>query len=485
MALYGGVEIPNQPDLDNVLRLDLLAVPCVREMQQYGMAIDIPHLEALTDKLSKEASELRYEICSYIPAELLDEFIEQSNMDAEDDYLPMNVESNVQMRKLLFKVLGIGAGKNLKLTKSGDISTGKKQLETHKKDHPVIRPVLKYRECSKLINTYTSKLPRLSKFHPESVLGRLCWCGLKHRADTYRAHTNIMMTRTSTGRFASAKPFNLQNIPARTKYGKETRRGFVGSPGTKIVGCDFGQLQLRIFADRANASKMIWIFENDKDPHTMTAAWSFGIDETQVSKEQRDPSKNVNFAILFRESPPSVLDQLISDSYGRNEIDVPDWLNQAWVNEFFRKWHGMYPEAEQYMKRQDYRSMRYGVVWDLFGRIRRIPEVRSAHKRIVMAGLRQAGNHPIQAPDSGMMRLVMAEVRDTLLLMLRQEGIWAWPLMTIHDELLIEVDEEYAEFAKVAMESVFENVMNDRVTGERRFRVPVGASGKVSDRWEK
>lgn len=482
MSLYGGVEIPGAPNLDNVRRLDLLPVKSVMEMQRYGMAIDIPHLEQLTEVLTKEIHELRIEICSYIPPETLDEFIQKSNMDAEDDYLPMNVESIKQMRKLLFDVLGVGRGHQLKLTKSGDISTGKRQLETHKKNHPVISKVLKYREYSKLVGTYTAKMPRIAKYHNH---GDCVVCGLRHEHPTWRVHTQIMMTRTSSGRFASGHPINLQNIPARTKYGKQTRSGFVASPGTRIVAVDFGQLQLRIFADRANAKKLIWVFDNKKDPHTMTAAWSFDIPEEKVTKEQRDPSKNVNFAILFRESPPSVLDQLISDSYGRNEIDVPDWLTQAWVDQFFAKWHGMYPEAEEYMSQQDYRAYRYGIVWDMFGRIRRIPEVKSVHRRVMAAGLRQAGNHPIQAPDSGMMRLVMAEVQDRIVEIFRKEGIWCWPLMTIHDELLLEVAEDYADMAKDQVVSIFESVMTDKQTGERKFRVPIEASGKVSGRWEK
>lgn len=481
MALYGGITLPGRPDLDNIRRLDLLPIKPVREMMRYGMAIDIEHLNALTEVLTKEANELRYEICSYIPPEKLDEFIEKSNMDADDDYLPMNVESTKQMRKLLFEVLGVGAGRELKRTKSGDISTGKKQLETHKKGNPVVARVLKYRELSKLKGTYTAKLPRIARFHNH---GECKVCGLTHEHPTWRVHTQIMATRTSTGRFASKDP-NLQNIPARTKYGKETRKGFVASPGTVMVAVDFSQLQLRIFADRAKAKKMIWVFDNHKDPHTMTAAWSFGVDEKDVTKEMRDPSKNVNFAILFRESPPSVLEQLVSDSYGRNELDVPDWLTREWVDGFFDKWHGMYPEAEEYMQLQDYRAYRYKLVWDMFGRVRRIPEVCSVHKRVCAAGLRQAGNHPVQAPDSAMMRLVMAEVQDRVVEPMRREGIWCWQLMTIHDELIVEVQEEYGELVKYQMTGIFEDVMNDRETGERLFRVPIEASGKVMSRWEK
>lgn len=481
MSLYGGVRLVDGPDLDNIRCLHLLPVPCVQAMMRYGMAIDREWLDELTSELDKEIAELRIEICSYIPPEKLDEFIERSNMDAEDDYLPMNVESNVQMRKLLFEVLGVGAGKSLKLTKSGDISTGKRQLETFKKEYPVLRPVLKYRECSKIKGTYSSKLPRIARFHPK---GYCTICEMEHQAETWRIHTEILSTRTATSRYASKNP-NLQNIPARTVYGKKTRKGFVASPGTEITSVDFSQLQLRIFADRANASKMIWIFDNDKDPHTMTAAWSFGVEEHEVTKEQRDPSKNVNFAILFKESPPSVFEQLVSDSYGRNEIEVPDWLTQEWVDGFFRKWHGMYPEALEYGDRQDYRGRRYGYVWDMFGWTRRMPEFRSEHKKVIAEGSRKAGNTPIQSPDAGMMRLAMAIVWYEIKPIFDAAGIWFWPLMTIHDELLVEHEEGYGEIVQAYMIDAFERVMTDVETGEHLLRVPIRASGKTMERWSK
>lgn len=481
MALYGGIHLATKPDLENVRRLDLLPMRSTMEMMRYGMALDIPHLEALTDTLTAEINELRYEICSYIPPEKLDEFIEKSNMDAEDDYLPMNVESTKQMRKLLFEVLGVGKTRDLKLTKTGDISTGKRQMESIKKDHPVVRPVLKYRELSKLRGTYTVKLPRIAVWHNH---GQCKVCGLTHDAPTWRVHTEIMWTRTSTSRAASKNP-NLQNIPARSKYGKETRKAFVASPGKVIVGVDFAQLQLRILADRARERKMIWIFENRKDPHTMTAAWTFEVPEKDVKKDQRDPSKNVNFALVFGETPRGLFEQLVSDSYGKNDLDVPDWLTLEWCEQFFRKWHGIYVDVEPYMQQQYYRARRYGCTWDMFGGFRRIPEVRSVHRRKIAEGLRQAGNNPIQAPDGGMMKLAMAEVQYRIVVPLRAEGIWCQPLMTIHDELLVETDEAYGGLVKDMMVSVFENVLVDRETNENLFRVPITAEGVIMTRWGK
>lgn len=481
MALYAGIELIGKPDPENIRRLDLLPIRPVMEMQQYGMAIDVEHLQVLTEVLTKEINELRYEICSEIPPEKLDEFIAKSNMDADDDYLPMNVESTKQMRKLLFEVLGVGKGKVLKLTKTGDVSTGKRQMEARKHDHPIVQKVLDYRERAKLRGTYSDKLPRIAKVHPHGD----CWCGLKHLAPTTRVHCDIMLTRAATGRPTTKNP-NLQNIPVRSEHGRSVRRGFVASPGTEMVTVDFSQLELRLLAHSGNVEKFIEFFHEGKDPHTQTAMIAFNEpDEKKIDKlTQRAPAKNVNFAIVYGETARGLYDQLVSDTYGKSGILVPDWLTLEWCEEFIHTWHGIYPEVEPYMEQQYYRARRYGHVWTAFGRVRAVPEVRSVHRRIVAAGLRQAGNMPIQGTGADMLKLAQAEVQDFVRDM-RAEGIWCWPLNEVHDELIYEVEQGYGEILLAKAEDVMSNVLVDKDTGEDLCRVPIVAEGKVMQRWEK
>jgi len=137
------------------------------------------------------------------------------------------------------------------------------------------------------------------------------------------------------------------------------------------------------------------------------------------------------------------------------------------------------------MDTQHYRARRYGIAWDMFGRTRRVPEVRSVHKHVIAAGLRQAGNHPIQAPDSAMMRLALAEVQEAIVEPWLEHGVWVWPLMTVHDEGIWEVDEAYGELFLEQALTIFEDVMIDRATGVNQLRVKIKAEGKVMMRWEK
>lgn len=484
MRLFGGITIPGAPDLENVSKLDTLPIPLIRRMHRYGIAIDTEYFRMLTADLRREMDDLRRDICCEIPPDKLDMFIGMSNQ--VDDWSPINVESGEQLAKLMFDVLGVGIGRQLKLTKGGKrISTGKKQLELLKNDHPVIPMILNYRERSKMVNTYTDKLPRIAILHPKSKCCPVC--ELPHVEATRRIHTTFTTTRTDTGRLASKEP-NLQNIPARTEIGRRVRAGFIASPGTRLIGRDFGQIELRLLAHAAVEHALIDIFRKKQDPHTITAMRAFHKTKEEVEKGQgkllyRAPCKNVNFGIVYGLSAPGLYD-LMAVTYATAGLPMPDWLTQDWCDRFIRDWFALYPEVKAYMELQYYRARRYGIVWDMFGRIRRVPEVRSVHSWIRAAGLRQAGNMPIQSDSAGLMKLSMGELEERVIVMLEM-GYWVWPLLSIHDELIVEGGEDEAEEISAVMGGVMEEVLVDRDSGKNMLRVPVTSDGKVMERWVK
>lgn len=487
MALYGGITLPGKPDLANIERLDLLPQRAIAEMMHVGMAIDREWFSQLSSQLTDEISDLRKDVCAYIPPDKLDEFIARANLDDDDDEqsgLPMNVGSTQQLSKLLFEVLGIGAGKTLKRTKSGDqISTGKKQLEQFKRDHPVVPKVLELKEKSKIKNTYSDKLPLMARIHRMGT----CWCGDVHQVETYRIHTDILSTRTSTGRLASKNP-NLQNIPARTELGRRTRAGFVASPGKEMFAVDFGQFEMRLGGHSSMDENLIRIFRNRLDPHTDTAMRAFKKSKEEVESKlgkmlYRAPCKNVNFGIFYGLTAEGLYDLMLL-TYATAGLDIPDWLTIDWCDQFIDDWFELYPGVRGYMDNQTYRARRYGIVWSLLGRIRRIPEVRSVHQRIVSAGCRQGGNAPIQGTQGDLFKIALAEVHE-FILELRAEGVDCWLLNAVHDEVVGETDLGTGEAVVAGIEEIMSQVMTDRDTGKNLCLVPIEADGKVMERWMK
>ena len=487
MSLYGGIELTGRPSLENVRKLDLLAMPMISRMHQYGIAINREYFAELSENLSDRMNSLKGDICSYIPEEKLAEFVMRSKLP-DDDYSPMNVNSRDQLSTLLFDVLKIGHDRQLKTTKSGKrISTGKKQLEAIKQVHPVIPITLLYAEIHKLKSTYSDKLPKLAKFHPDGP----CWCGLRHQAETWRVHTEILTTRTSTGRLASKNP-NLQNTPARSELGRMVRKGFIASPGTQLVSCDYSQEEMRFGAHHSGDKNLIRIFELGLDPHNETAKIAFNTDKPDYLT-QRTPSRNVNFGVFYGLSGPGLYD-MMAITYATANLPLPETLPDNlgdalplmdWCDWFVRFWFtDIYSGVKKYLETQIYRARRYGLVWTLMGRIRRVPEIRSCHRHVQSAGLRQAVNMPIQGDGADVMRLTMGEVEEKLLEVLN-EGIWVWPLLTVHDDLVVEAEDKYAEFVRDLNSSVMSSVLTDRETGIHQLRVPLMVDGKVMTEWKK
>lgn len=143
---------------------------------------------------------------------------------------------------------------------------------------------------------------------------------------------------------------------------------------------------------------------------------------------------------------------------------------QAFINSWFRVFEGVLP----YMQEQEYRARKYGYNWDMWGRIRYYPGIHSVHKQIVAEAIREAGNMPIQASSAGLTKyaLALAYERNRTLYNL---GYQFNPLLSIHDEAIDEAEESLAD------DLLALNI--ELMCGAIQLRVPVGADGKVKDRW--
>ncbi len=457
---------------------------------RYGWRIDPDHFRELSGRLTARMADLRADITNEIPAEALDRFLEVSGdedsgedgTEAEQD--PFNVESSAEIARLLYDVLRLDrtAGVKVKKTKGGDrLSTGKKTLEQLKREHPVVPLILEYRENSKLESTYARSMPRRARWHPK---GKDCpECGRHHWTGEWRVHTQILTTRTATGRLASKNP-NLQNIPARSELGREIRAGFIASEGHVIAQRDFAQVELRLGADRSGESNMLRIFADDGDIHMDTAMRAFNLPVEKLDKlMHRAPCKNVNFAVFYGITDEGLLD-LMADTYSKSGVRMPEWMDKHWCAEFIEKWFTLYPGIRAFLDAEESKARRYGIVWTATGRVRRIPEVRSYHSHIQSAGVRQGCNHSIQGFSADLMRLAMGEVQERLDLLATYD-IPGVPLMVVHDEMLIETPEDHGETISALLGECFEQVLFCRATGKNLCKVKIKSDGKLMDRWLK
>src|SRR5215217_7783467 len=112
---------------------------------------------------------------------------------------------------------------------------------------------------------------------------------------TNRLHADFRQIGAPTGRFACTNP-NIQQVPHSVEY----RRCFSGYPdGRKLVIADYSQIELRILAEFSGDRGFIEAFNSGADLHRVTAAQVFNSSLDQVTKEQRDFAKRLNFGVVY------------------------------------------------------------------------------------------------------------------------------------------------------------------------------------------
>jgi DNA polymerase-1 len=459
-----------------------MILPQLNRMHRVGIQVDVPYLRELGSEFASRMAVLQKDIASYIPPNKLDQFAAAAaDIEEESGSATINANSADQIRVLLFNILNVGRDKKLKTTTKGDVSTGRKNIDLCRDAHPVVPLVQQYRELSKLKSAFCDALPNLALTHPQ---GSCPICELYHVEPTTRLHTTFTTTRAITGRLSSRKP-NLQQIPIRTPEGARIRAAFLAGRGKRLVSCDFSQMEIRDLAHLANAQSLLDVYEQDGDVHLDTAMKAFGIDDPKkVDKYlHRLPSKRTNFGIQNGTTGKGLLAQLVGDYWSAN-IVPPSWLTESWCDQFIIDWHKARPEVQPYFETQHQHAMRYGFVWNPWGRVRFIPQVRSTLSYKRSEGLREAQNFAVTSSNAEQTKLAMAECEEMFSEMRSKGGLYCEALLSIHDQIIAEVNEYYAESIGESIAWIFEHVMDDRETGERLWRCPIKSDCEVLERWK-
>ena len=225
------------------------------------------------------------------------------------------------------------------------------------------------------------------------------------------------------------------------------------------------QIEMRCAAHAAQDEKMLQIFRDDLDIHAQTASWMFGIPIDQLDpQEHRYPAKRIGFGVLYMLTAKGLQRELAVAGI-HWELERCEDAIQSW----FRTYSGI----AAFMKANGHFAKRYGYVKDLFGRIRYIPGIRSMNEYIRMEAERQAGNAPIQMGATGIMKEAMRQ----LVPVYKQFGKRLMPLLPIHDDIVWEADEDFAEEAKNIIKVVMEGA------APADFSIPLKVDFKIGKQW--
>ncbi len=375
-------------------------VPVLLRMEEAGILLDVGYLKEMSVELGREVGELEEEIYK----------------QAGERF---NLNSPQQLGFVLFEKMGLPALKKTQKTKS--YSTGAETLEElGRRGYPIAQLLLRYRELSKLKSTYLDALPELV-------------------GSDGRLHTRYNQAGAITGRLSSVNP-NLQNIPIRTEVGQRIRKAFIARPGDVLLVADYSQIELRILAHIADEKALIDAFAAGEDIHRATAAAVLGVAPELVSAEQRRAAKTINFGILYGMSAFGLSQQL--------------GISTKEADRFIHAYMDRYPGVKAYIEETLAGAERSGKVETLYGRTRWLPDIQSKNWNLRENARRMAINARIQGTAADIQKLAMIAVDRRL----RDEQPGARLLLTVHDELVLEVPEEQAEpvaqLVKAEMEGV-------------------------------
>ena len=372
-------------------------VPVLADMEDAGVRIDVPALARYSGELAGRLSDLVGHIHGLAGG-------------------PFNIDSPQQLGRVLFERLGLPAAAK---TSTGHWSTAEEVLQGLASAHPIVPAILDYRAVSKLKSTYVDKLPAC--IDPRDG----------------RVHTTFQQALTETGRLSSDNP-NLQNIPIRTERGRPIRAAFVAADADHLlVSADYSQIELRMMAALSGDETMIDAFRHDADIHAATAARVYGIDEKDVTREQRSHCKQVSFGIIYGIS-----------AFGLSQrLGIPRHQADGLIKAYFE----MFPRVRAFMDETVERARRDGFVSTLLGRRRPLRDIASRNATVRAAAERNAVNTPVQGSAADLVKLAMVRVHAAL----RERALRSRLVLQIHDELLLDCPaEEVAEVSALVREAM-------------------------------
>ena len=268
-----------------------------------------------------------------------------------------------------------------------------------------------------------------------------------------------MQIGADTGRFACSNP-NLQQIPSDSLF----RQCFVAPPGYKLVVADYSQIELRIAAELSQDPVFLKAFADDADLHIVTASQMYGVPPEAVTKQLRNTSKTINFGLLYGRGAKSIGVQI-----GASEEKA-----RALLDKYFRT----YRQVKRWLDNAARDAIRLGYSETLGGRKRfyqKLDPDDPGYERQIAYIERQGKNTPVQGTSADMTKLALIHIGKRI----KEEGLEATPIHTVHDEIVVEAKEEKAEdIAKIVGEEM------ERAGKELLKQVPVKVDISVSDVWE-
>jgi DNA polymerase I-like protein with 3'-5' exonuclease and polymerase domains len=316
-------------------------------------------------------------------------------------------------------------------------STRNWKLQPLALEYPIIATLLEYRTVQKALTSYGQNMIEL--INPT----------------THRLHADFRQIGAPTGRFSCTNP-NIQQVPHAVEY----RRCFSGHPkGRKLIIADYSQIELRILAEFSGDRAFIDAFRSGADLHRVTAAEVFNVTVDQVSREQRDFAKRLNFGVVY--------------GIGAQRFSIMTGVGVPEAEGILKKYFSTYRQLDTYLNEAANRAVRERQARTGSGRLVRFRYDDQDRQQISMTK-RNGKNTPIQGTSADILKRALRLLRDEL------RGTNGQIVNIIHDEIVVEADAGEAEDVAVRVERAM------CAAGEEYVKtVPVKVETEIADEWVK
>jgi DNA polymerase I-like protein with 3'-5' exonuclease and polymerase domains len=388
-------KIQNKEELLSCLRQDMEVIRVLMEMEDTGIPVDYRSMKKLGVELDKSLNNLLLNMMDYAPP-------------------GFNPDSPKHKQQLLFtkkREGGLGL-KPTKFTEKGSASVDEEALHNLEAKHPIVPMLIDWAETKKVKSTYVDGL--LTKLNKGSL------------------HPSFHLHRTATGRLSSSNP-NLQNIPRDSSV----RSLFVATPGNVLLVADYDQIELRVMCMFSGDKKMSEFFLNGDDIHSGAAALILGKPVEEVTSEERQLGKGVNFLTAYGGGP-----QKLARTTGVDEEHA-----RFVIDQYYKQFSGI----TKWKKSIIDEGIKMGYVKTISGRRRRLPDLRSDDYMLRSRAERQAVNAVVQGSAADICKKAMIDVYEVL------KDTDSKILVQVHDELVAMVPEDSVD----VIQPLFINAMGD------------------------
>jgi DNA polymerase-1 len=415
------IERLRSDSLIDCARLEFDCVMTVADMELAGFYM---HKDRWLEQLAiveKRRAELADEL-----QEVLAEESSQGTLFGGPQRDEINLDSSQQLTKALER-LGIQLPD----------STRNWKLQPLAAEYPIVATLLEYRTVQKALTSYGQNMIEL--INPT----------------TGRLHADFRQIGAPTGRFSCTNP-NIQQVPHAVEY----RRCFSGHPeGRKLVIADYSQIELRILAEFSGDRAFISAFNSGADLHRVTAAEVFNVAVDQVTREQRDFAKRLNFGVVY--------------GIGAQRFSIMTGLSVPEAENVLRKYFATYRQLDTYLHEAANRAVSERQARTGSGRLVRFRYDEQDRQQISMTK-RNGKNTPIQGTSADILKRALRLLKDEL------RGTNAQIVNIIHDEIVVEADANEAEEVAQKVERAM------CAAGEEYVKtVPVKVETEIADEWVK